>query len=122
MSTNEKVEITPKKTPEFVHIPKQVHKELLKNTILEALQEARMRTVFPNDYSSRSIDSLLWLLGINAKRVTFEFRGLIDQVFERYAPENLNPDSVHSDRLNKKVRKELKTLISLYQLKFDIYE
>src|SRR5690606_31293905 len=111
----------PEKSTEFVHLPKAVHKQLIRNTILDALQESRLRKIFPNDYHSSSVDSLLWLLGFNATRVSWEFRGLIDDIFSKHSLSFL-PENIDSEKLNKKIRKELKPLISLYQLKYNVYE
>jgi len=122
MHTTENLEPqTPEKSTEFVHLPKAVHKQLIRNTILDALQESRLRKIFPNDYHSSSVDSLLWLLGFNATRVSWEFRGLIDDIFSKHSLSFL-PENIDSEKLNKKIRKELKPLISLYQLKYNVYE
>lgn len=107
----------------FVHFPKKVHKIMLRNTVRDCIVAEHLSVLSPSNLLFQSLNTAIWLMQLNAYRVSPQLINEFVRVLNKYKLSKL--DSIEEDVLDKtakKIIKEWKEVITVFNLKNETYE
>lgn len=110
---------TTKSETKFIHLPKDVYQELIRNSVHNKLMETIVQQSFP-DFVTNDTDNLYWLLGINPTREINRLDIAVSDIFKNHLKSNAIGDYNHAEI--KEITKELKLLIKLFKSQEMIYD
>ncbi|MDK7374521.1 hypothetical protein QP519_03085 [Weeksella virosa] len=108
---------------DFVHIPKKVHKILLRNAVRDCIIAEHLSILSPSNLLLQSLNSALWLIGLNAYNVSPQLFAEFSRVLDKYKLSKLDTiDENVLEKTAKKIIKEWKEIITVLNIKNETYE
>lgn len=108
---------------DFVHFPKKVHKILLRNAVRDCIIAEHLSVLSPSNLLLQSLNSALWLMQINAYQVSPQLFAEFSRVLDKYKLSKLDTiDENVLEKTAKKIIKEWKEIIIVFNIKNETYE
>ncbi len=108
---------------EFVHFPKEILTIMLTNTVRDCIISSHLSILLPNEDLFQNLNTAIYLLGVDASRVSPQLIAKFVRVLDKYRLSQL--DSVKNSTLTKaaeQVIKEWNEIIIVFNIKNETYE
>lgn len=103
----------------FIHLPKEVHEEILRNSVQNKLMETIVQQSFP-DFVTGDADNIYWLLGLNPHREINRLDIAFSDIFKNHLKANQIGSYNHKEV--KSIIKELRLLVELFRSQGILYD
>lgn len=103
----------------FIHLPKEVHEEMLRNSVQNKLMETIVQQSFP-DFVTGDADNIYWLLGLNPHREINRLDIAVSDIFKSHLKSNTINSYNHKSI--KSIIKELRQLVELFRSQEMLYD